>query len=91
MVKRIKIGRWSLLRQAGRAGNTNNFCSRAWFTLVHSIKLVRTQAANDMSELVADRMAADSSGAVESDSPKQTSHGAAENLFQGGWMVKRPQ
>ncbi len=44
-----------------------------------------------MSELFTDRMAADSSVAVESDSPQQTSHGAAKNLFQGVWGVKRPQ
>ncbi len=44
-----------------------------------------------MSELVAARMAADSSAAAESDSPKQTGHDAAENLLRGGWGVKRPQ
>ncbi len=44
-----------------------------------------------MLELVADRMAADSSGAVESDNPQRTGHDAAKNLFQGVWGVKRPQ
>ncbi len=44
-----------------------------------------------MSELVADRMAADSSAAVESDSLQRTISGVAKNLFQGVWGVKRPQ
>ena len=44
-----------------------------------------------MLELVASRMAADSSGAAGSDSPQRTGHGAAKNLFQGVWGVKRPQ
>ncbi len=44
-----------------------------------------------MSALVADRMAADSSGAVESDSPQQTGHDTAKNLFQEVWEVERPQ
>ncbi len=57
---------------------------------MNSIKLVRTRAANDVSELVANRMAADSSAAVESDSPQQTISGAAKTLFQEVWGVKRP-
>ncbi len=43
-----------------------------------------------MSELVAARMAADSSVAVKSDSPQQTGHDAAKNLFQRVWGVNRP-
>ncbi len=43
-----------------------------------------------MSELIADRMTADSSGAVGSDSPQRTGHGAAKTLFQGVWGVKCP-